>query len=56
MKTREEEKERINYLIKRKERIRVKHLLAIKKHLQDVKDCETYIAKHKEKLEKMMSE
>jgi hypothetical protein len=56
MKNKEEEKEHINYLIKRKERIRVKHLLAIKQHLQEVKECEEYIKKKKEQLEKMMVE
>lgn len=56
MKTREEQIAYINHLIKRKERIRVKHLLAIKQHLQEVKECEEYIKKKKEQLEKMMVE
>lgn len=56
MKTREEQIAYINHLIKRKERIRVKHLLAIEKHLKEVKECEEYIKKKKEQLEKMMAE
>jgi ADP-dependent phosphofructokinase/glucokinase len=54
MKTREEKIKQLNHLIKRKDRIRVKHLMAIKQHLQDVKDCEEYIKKKKEELEVWM--
>lgn len=43
--------ERIEYLIKRKDRIRVSHLLSIKKHLNEVKKCEEYIKKYRTDLE-----
>lgn len=43
--------ERIEYLIKRKDRIRVQHLLSIKKHLNEVKKCEDYIKKYQNDLE-----
>ena len=55
MKSTEERKEQLKHLIKRKERIRAKHLLSIKKHLADVKICEDYIKKHQTELEALQS-
>lgn len=53
MKTKQERIENIKRLIKRKESIRVKHLLAVKKHLEEVNTCESYIEKYKEILKKL---
>lgn len=53
MKTKEEKIENIKRLIKRKESIRVKHLLAVKKHLEEVNACESYIEKYKKALESL---
>lgn len=50
MKTTADRIEYNEYLIKRKEAIRVKHLLAIKKHLAEVKQCEEYIKKHEDEI------
>lgn len=47
MKTTEE---RLEYLIKRKDRIKTQHLLSIKKHLNEVKKCEDYIKKYENDL------
>lgn len=55
MKTREEKVENIKRLIKRKESIRVKHLLAVKKHLEEVNKCESYIEKYKKELETLQN-
>lgn len=53
MKTKEEKIENIKRLINRKESIRVKHLLAVKKHLEEVNTCESYIEKYKKALESL---
>ena len=53
MKTKEEKIENIKRLIKRKENIRVKHLLAVKKHLEEVNTCESYIKNYKKALESL---
>ena len=53
MKTKEEKIENIKRLIKRKESIRVKHLLAVKKHLNEVDKCEEYIKNYKKALESL---
>lgn len=53
MKTRNERIEYQKYLIKRKDRIRTKHLLSIQKHLAEVKLCEDYIKKHQLELEEL---
>lgn len=50
MKTTADRIKHIEYLIKRKDRIRIKHLLAIKKHLAEVKQCEEYIKKHEDEI------
>ena len=55
MKTNEEKIEYYKHLIKRKEKIRVSHLLSIQKHLTEVKSCEEYIEKHKAQLEALQS-
>ena len=51
MKTKDEKIENIKRLIKRKESIRVKHLLVINKHLKEVDKCEEYIKNYKKALE-----
>lgn len=53
MKTKEEKIENIKRLIKRKESIRVKHLLVINKHLKEVDKCEEYIKNYKKALESL---
>ena len=53
MKTKEEKIENIKKLIKRKENIRVKHLMVIKKHLKEVDKCEEYIKNYKKALESL---
>ena len=53
MKTKQERIENIKRLIKRKENIRIKHLLTIQKHMEEVKQCESYIEKHKKALESL---
>ncbi len=53
MKTKEEKIENIKRLIKRKESIRVKHLLVINKHLKEVDKCEEYIKNYKNALESL---
>jgi len=47
--------ERIEYLIKRKDRIRVQHLLSIKKHLNELKKWEDYIKKYQNYLEALQT-
>ena len=53
MKTKEEKIENIKRLIKRKESIRMKHLMVINKHLKDVDKCEEYIKNYKNALESL---
>jgi len=53
MKTKEEKIENIKRLIKRKESIRVKHLLVINKHLKEVDKCDEYIKNYKKALESL---
>lgn len=53
MKTKEEKIENIKRLIKRKENIRMKHLMAINKHLKEVDKCEKYIKNYKKALESL---
>lgn len=53
MKTKEEKIENIKRLIKRKENIRVKHLIVINKHLNEVGKCEEYIKNYKKALESL---
>lgn len=55
MKTKEEKIENIKRLIKRKESIRVKHLLAVKKHLEEINTCESYIEKYKKEIETLQN-
>ena len=53
MKTKQEKIDYYKHLIKRKESIKTRHLLVIKKHLSDIEDCESYIEKYKEILKKL---
>lgn len=53
MKTKREKIENIKRFIKRKESIRVKHLLVINKHLKEVGKCEEYIKNYKKALESL---
>lgn len=55
MKTTADRIEHIEYLIKRKDRIRVKHLLSIKQHLNDVKKCEAQIKKYQDELKALQT-
>ena len=51
MRSKTERIESLKHLIKRKDSIRTKHLLAIKKHMVEVRMCEDYIKKHQIELE-----
>lgn len=53
MKTKNEKIENIKRLIKRKESIRIKHLMVINKHLNEVDKCEEYINNYKKALESL---
>lgn len=55
MKTTADRIEHIEYLMKRKDRIRVQHLLSIKQHLNEVKKCEAQIKKYQDELKALQT-
>lgn len=55
MKSTAERIEYLKHLINRKEGIRTKHLLSIKKHMAEVGECEEYIRKHQAELKILQS-
>lgn len=55
MKTTADRIEHIEYLIKRKDRIRVQHLLSIKQHLNEAKKCEEQIKKYQDELKALQT-
>ena len=55
MKTTADRIEHIEYLMKRKDRIRVQHLLSIKQQLKEVKKCEAQIKKYQDELKALQT-